>query len=336
MAAAKKKGSKPAKKAPPPKAKKAPPKKPALPAKKVVAPAKAAPPPKPAPAKAPPAKPAPAKALPAKPAAAKAAPAKPAPAPAPGPAPAKAAPPSQKGAPAKSTPGKPAVAPAKGTPAAPSPSALDAKPARKVAPSLAPAVAPVLKPLTSAAPSKTVQAPIPPPPKQGAMDQQLVSAIHYGLFAAINKTFGSFGQSVLKNASLRMLEYGYKRQWLPPKSKDPIKALNEFFQRLETMGYAERMHVSKKDDAFVCEVVNLADWDAVADLRELHYPLLPIFMNELILAFLDQYFKLIVAMEPVELVPEKRGLRIRFTTHERNETAQVHVSERPILVDFED
>lgn len=317
MAAQKKKGSaKPAKKTPPkpvPKkgavAKKAP-----VPPPRKAAPAKPAPPPKAPPAaKAPPP---PAKVAP---------PAKSAPAPKP-PAPGAKAP----GAPAK------AGGAAKTLPAPPAPAAEPKQPRRSAAPTLAPAVAPVLKPMGAAAPAKVVQAPLPPPPKQGAMDQQLVSAIHYGLFAAINKTFGSFGQSVLKNASLRVLEYGYKRQWLPPKSKDPIKALNEFFQRLETMGYAERIHVGKKDDAFVCEIVNLADWDAIADLRELHYPLLPIFMNELILAFLDQYFKLIVAMEPVELVPEKRGLRIRFTTHERNETASVHVTERPVLVDFEE
>lgn len=313
MAAQKKKGSaKPAKKTPP---------KPVLKKGAVAKKAPAPPPRKALPAKAAPPPP------PKAPAAAKAPP-----------APVKAPPPSKapaQGAKAGGAPAKPGTA-SKAPPALAAPAAEPKAAKRTAVPTLAPAAAPVLKPMGAAGPAKVAQAPLPPPPKQGAMDQQLVSAIHYGLFAAINKTFGSFGQSVLKNASLRVLEYGYKRQWLPPKSKDPIKALNEFFQRLETMGYAERIHVGKKDDAYVCEIVNLADWDAIADLRELHYPLLPIFMNELILAFLDQYFKLIVAMEPVELVPEKRGLRIRFTTHERSEAAAVHVTERPVLVDFEE
>ncbi|MHB8604026.1 MAG: hypothetical protein ACYDCK_02125, partial [Thermoplasmatota archaeon] len=175
-----------------------------------------------------------------------------------------------------------------------------------------------------------------PQVRYGAVDQQLLSMVTYGLFAAINKTFGTFGTSVVKNASLRILEYGYKRGWLPPKSKDPVKALNEFFSRLQTMGYAEKIHVSKRGEEYVCEVVGLADWDSISDLRELHYPLLPVFTAEIIAAFLDQYFKLITAVSPPELQPEKRGLTVRFTMHSKTEAALAPQQvERPLL-DIED
>ncbi|MFO1533922.1 MAG: hypothetical protein ABR562_09625, partial [Thermoplasmatota archaeon] len=73
----------------------------------------------------------------------------------------------------------------------------------------------------------------------------------------------------------------------------------------------------------------LADWTAVNDLRTAHYPLLPIFAAELITAFLDQYFKLIVAMGPVELQPDKRGLSVKFTMHSKTEPSVAAVPHKP-------
>ena len=286
---------KPAKKAPLKKTVKPAPKKAAKPAPKPV-PKKAAPPPKPVKA-APPPKPAPApKAPPAKPVK-EAAPAK---APAP---PAKAA----KPAPAAAEP-----APA---PAAPAAKAAAPKAAKKKAiPTTSLAATPMFRPLHEPPPPA---APPPPPAKPGHVDHQVLSAISYGLFAAINKSFGFAGRNVVKNAALRMLEYGYKRGWLPPKSKEPIRALNEFFGRLEAMGYAEKIHIAKRGEHYVLEVAGLADFDAVHSLREMHYPLLPVFLGEMLEAIVDQYFHLKVTVEPIEMQDAKRGFLIPFSLHER-------------------
>ena len=292
---------------------------------------------KPAPKKAkPPAKKPPAKAkakAPPPPKKAKPAPAKKA-KPAPAPKPAKAAPPAK---PAKAAPPAKAVPAAKAVTAAPAaaPAAKPA-PARKAAATAAPtetpapaaakktkkkpiptmsmAATPIIRPFGDDAPPA---APPPPPAKPGHVDHQVLSSITYGLFAAINKTFGFAGQSVVKNAALRMLEYGYKRGWLPPKSREPVRALNEFFGRLETMGYADKIHVAKHGDKHVLEVHGLADFDAVWSLREMHYPLLPVFLGAMLEAIVDQYFGLKVALDPLEMREDKRGLNISFAMHER-------------------
>ena len=182
------------------------------------------------------------------------------------------------------------------------------------------AATPVIRPIGESA---AAPAPPPPPAKPGHVDHQVLSALSYGLFAAVNKAFGFAGQSVVKNASLRMLEFGYKKGWLPPKSKEPIRALNEFFGRLETMGYAERIHVAKRGDAYVLEVHGLADFDALHELRAMHYPLLPIFLGEMLSAIVDQYFGMVVTMEPIELSEAKRGMNIPFSIHERPTAPEV-------------
>lgn len=309
--------------------KKAVPRKPAAkpkPAPKKPAPKKAAPKPapKPAPKKAPlaergsaaPRGRAASAAPPPKPAA-KPAPPKPTPPPAKKPEPvAKPAAPSKA---AKPEPAKPAAAPAP-APAAPSaaPAVAAAKaakvPKKKPIPTTSLAATPIFRPLN--APAGPL-APPPPPAKPGHADHQILSAISYGLFAAINKTFGFAGRNVVKNAALRMLEYGYKRGWLPPKSKEPVRALNEFFGRLETMGYAEKIHVAKHGDHYALEVQGLADFDAVHSLREMHYPLLPIFLGEMLEAIVDQYFQLKVTVEPLEMQDQKRGFTLPFSLHER-------------------
>ena len=285
---------------PAPKKAKAPAKKAKPPAKKP-AKAKSAPPPKKA-KPAPPAKPAKA-APPAKPAKA-APPAKPA----------KAAPPPKPAKPAKAAPAAkpaPAAEPPSAT-AAPTTTAKKAK--KKPIPTMSMAATPVIRPFGDNAPPA---APPPPPAKPGHVDHQVLSSITYGLFAAINKTFGFAGQSVVKNAALRMLEYGYKRGWLPPKSREPIRALNEFFGRLETMGYAEKIHVAKHGEKHVLEVHGLADFDAVWSLREMHYPLLPVFLGAMLEAIVDQYFGLKVALDPIDMREDKRGFHISFAMHER-------------------
>jgi hypothetical protein len=221
-------------------------------------------------------------------------------------------------APAKAVapPAPPApVAPAKKAVAAPAVPVAAKAPKKKPIPTTSLAATPIIRPLLDAAPA--TPAPPPPPAKPGHVDHQVLSAISYGLFAAVNKTFGFAGQSVVKNASLRMLEYGYKRGWLPPKSKEPIRALNEFFGRLETMGYAERIHVAKRGESYVLEVTGLADYDAVHSLKEMHYPLLPIFLGEMLQAIVDQYFHLKVTMGPLEMVDAKRGITLPFSLHER-------------------
>lgn len=179
---------------------------------------------------------------------------------------------------------------------------------------------PVIRPLGD---TGGALAPPPPPAKPGHVDHQVLSAISYGLFAAVNKAFGFAGQSVVKNASLRILEYGYKKAWLPPKSKEPVRALNEFFGRLETMGYAEKLHVAKRGDNYVLEVHGLADFDALHELRAMHYPLLPIFLGEMLSAIVDQYFHMVVTMEPLELNEQKRGMNIPFSLHERPTAPEV-------------
>lgn len=227
--------------------------------------------------------------------------------PAPAPKPAKAAPP-PKPTPAPAAP-KPAPSPA--PPAVP---AAATKGKKKPIPTTSLAATPVIRPLTS---ERVEYAPPPPPAKPGHVDHQVLSAVTYGLFAAVNKTFGFAGQSVVKNAALRMLEYGYKRAWLPPKAKEPIRALNEFFGRLETMGYAERIHIGKRGDQHVLEVVGLADFDAVHSLREMHYPLLPVFLGEMLQAIADQYFSLKVTLQPIEMQDQKRGFTVPFMLHEK-------------------
>lgn len=270
-----------------------PKRKPAPAPKKVVKPAKAKPKPAPRPAKkAPPPKP--------KKAVAPPKPAKPAPAP-------KPAPPPRPAAPAKAPPApKPAPAPVTPAPAS--------KGKKKPIPTTSLAATPVIRPLTA---ERVEHAPPPPPAKPGHVDHQVLSAVTYGLFAAVNKTFGFAGQSVVKNAALRMLEYGYKRGWLPPKAKEPIRALNEFFGRLETMGYAERIHIGKRGDQHVLEVVGLADFDAVHSLREMHYPLLPVFLGEMLQAIVDQYFSLKVTLQPIEMQDQRRGFSVPFMLHEK-------------------
>lgn len=326
MAKAKKSGAKP-------KAKK--------PAPKKAAPKKAAPKPKPVKKPVPKAAKKPAPKPVAKPAAKKpAAVAKPAPKPAPpAKAPAKAAPePKPKPQPAKKeTPVPPPVPPA----APPSPTievpakAASAKtPKKKPIPRTSLAATPVFRPIGEAAPTL---APPPPPAKPGHVDHQVLSSISYGLFAAINKTFGFAGRNVVKNAALRMLEYGYKRGWLPPKSKEPVRALNEFFGRLETMGYAEKIHVAKRGDNYALEVVGLADFDAVHSLREMHYPLLPIFLGEMLEAIVDQYFQLKVTTEPIEMQDQKRGFTLPFSLHERpTEQAPQQLTSISRSLDFEE
>lgn len=182
------------------------------------------------------------------------------------------------------------------------------------------AAAPIFRPLTEERPEL---APLPPQAKPGHVDHQMLSAIEYGLFAAVNKTFGFAGQSVVKNAALRMLEYGYKRGWLPPKSKEPVRALNEFFNRLETMGYAEKIHVGKRGEAYVLDVQGLADFEAVHELRGMHYPLLPIFLGAMLEAIVDQYFQLKVTMEPVDFQEARRGFALPFSLHERSVAPEV-------------
>ena len=191
---------------------------------------------------------------------------------------------------------------------------------KKTIPTTSLAAAPIFRPLTEDRPEL---APLPPQAKQGHVDHQMLSAIEYGLFAAVNKTFGFAGQSVVKNASLRILEYGYKRGWLPPRSKEPVRALNEFFNRLETMGYAERIHVGKRGDNYVLEVVGLADFEAVHELRGMHYPLLPVFLGAMLEAIVDQYFQLKVTMDPIEWAENKRGFNLPFSMHERTVVAEV-------------
>jgi len=191
---------------------------------------------------------------------------------------------------------------------------------KKPIPTTSLAAAPIFRPLTEDRPEL---APLPPPAKAGHVDHQMLSAIEYGLFAAVNKTFGFAGQSVVKNAALRMLEYGYKRGWLPPRSKEPVRALNEFFNRLETMGYAERIHVGKRGESHVLEVVGLADFEAVHELRGMHYPLLPVFLGAMLEAIVDQYFQLKVTMDPIEWAENKRGFSLPFSMHERTVVAEV-------------
>ncbi|GEM_PF-3717598 len=332
MATGKKSAAK-ASKSKKPAAKKAPPKKPAAkakPAAKKPAPKKAAPKPKPKPAP----KPAPPKKAAAPPA--KAAPkpvAKPAPAP-------KPSPPAKPAAKAPAPPAKPAPpAPAPAPPPAPAaPAAKAAAPAKapkkKAIPTTSLAATPIFRPLNEPAPAL---APPPPPAKPGHVDHQMMSAVSYGLFAAINKTFGFAGRNVVKNAALRMLEYGYKRGWLPPKSKEPIRALNEFYGRLEAMGYAEKIHVAKRGEHYALEVVGLADFDAVHSLREMHYPLLPIFLGEMLEAIVDQYFQLKVTVEPLEMQEQKRGFTLPFSLHERpNEQAPAPMMSYARTDDFEE
>ncbi|HET6404123.1 MAG TPA: hypothetical protein VFH78_05710 [Candidatus Thermoplasmatota archaeon] len=193
------------------------------------------------------------------------------------------------------------------------------------------AAAPIFRPLTEERPEL---APLPPPAKPGHVDHQMLSAIEYGLFAAVNKTFGFAGQSVVKNASLRILEYGYKRGWLPPKAKEPVRALNEFFNRLETMGYAERIHVAKRGENYVLEVHGLADFEAVHELRGMHYPLLPVFLGAMLEAIVDQYFSLKATMEPIEWQENKRGFNLPFSIHER--TVAPEVSRLPAMSRVDD
>lgn len=202
---------------------------------------------------------------------------------------------------------------------------------KKVVPLTSLAAAPIFRPLTEERPEL---APLPPTAKAGHVDHQMLSAIEYGLFAAVNKTFGFAGQSVVKNAALRMLEYGYKRGWLPPRSKEPVRALNEFFNRLETMGYGEKIHVGKRGDNYVLEVAGLADFEAVHELRGMHYPLLPVFLGAMLEAIVDQYFQLKVTMDPIEWQEAKRGFTLPFSMHER--TVAPEVSRLPAMSRMDD
>lgn len=202
---------------------------------------------------------------------------------------------------------------------------------KKVVPLTSLAAAPIFRPLTD---QRAELAPLPPTAKAGHVDHQILSAIEYGLFAAVNKTFGFAGQSVVKNASLRMLEYGYKRGWLPPKSKEPVRALNEFFNRLETMGYAEKIHVGKRGEGFTLEVVGLADFEAVHELRGMHYPLLPVFLGAMLEAIVDQYFSLKVTMDPIEWQENKRGFTLPLSMHER--AVMPEVSRLPAMSRMDD
>jgi hypothetical protein len=192
--------------------------------------------------------------------------------------------------------------------------------AKRKIPTTSLAATPIIRPLGDAA---VALAPPPPPAKPGHADHQILAALSYGMFAAVNKSFGFAGQSVVKNAALRMLEYGYKRGWLPPKSKEPVRALNEFFGRLETMGYAEKIHVAKRGEQYALEVQGLADYDAVHELRTMHYPLLPIFVGEMLQAIVDQYFRLRVTMSPIEWQEQKRGFTLPFSMHEPTTTPEI-------------
>ncbi|HVL49056.1 MAG TPA: hypothetical protein VM889_10905, partial [Candidatus Thermoplasmatota archaeon] len=162
------------------------------------------------------------------------------------------------------------------------------------------------------------------------------NAVLYGVFAAVNKSFGSYGSSVVKNASLRILEYAVKCGWsVPPKSKDPLKALREFFDHFAALGYAESVTFTRKGEDVVCEVKGLRQWNSVAELRDLHYPTLPIFLVELVTAFLDQFFKMTVAAEPLQVDEEKRSLSFKFSYRSKFESvAPLAIPEsRPLELD---
>jgi hypothetical protein len=166
----------------------------------------------------------------------------------------------------------------------------------------------------------------------------LLSATTYGLFAAINKSFGFHGQALMKHASLRILEFGQKRGWLPTKAREPLKGLQEFFTRLSSMGYAERVAVKPgagPNDGIV-EVYGLADWDAVLEIRHLGYPLVPILTADLIAAFMDTQFKMATALQPTQLEPEKRGLSVKFSFVPKEALLGERVAETPKLEIEED
>ncbi|MHB8586509.1 MAG: hypothetical protein ACYDDF_11845 [Thermoplasmatota archaeon] len=191
-------------------------------------------------------------------------------------------------------------------------------------------------PSTIMQPPKIVEvAPLPPPAyapvasvAEGVHPAYL-SALTYGLFAAINKSFGFHGQALMKHASLRILEFGQKRGWLPTKAREPLKGLQEFFNRLCSMGYAERVAVRGQGNEGVLEVTGLADWDAVLEIRHLGYPLVPILTGEIVVAFLDTQFRMATALQPTQLEPERRGLTVKFSFVPKESLIAERVAETP-------
>lgn len=185
-------------------------------------------------------------------------------------------------------------------------------------------------------------APMPPPSHAPVasvtegVHPAMVSAVTYGLFAAINKSFGFHGQSVMKHASLRILEFGQKRGWLPTKSREPIKALQEFFNRLVQMGYAEKVAVKGQGNEAAVEVTGLSDWDAVLEIRHLGYPLVPVLTPELVANFLDTQFKMATALQPLLLEPERRGVTVKFSFVPKESLTIERVPEAPKLAIEED
>ena len=205
-------------------------------------------------------------------------------------------------------------------PAEPEVPALPVKKKRKAIPTKTAAATPIIRPVGD---DRGVTAEPPAPRKVGHVDNQMLSAITYGIFAAVNKAFGFAGQSVVKNAALRMLEFGYKHGWLPPKARDPVKALNEFFTRFQDMGYAEHIKVGKRGDGHVLVAHDVADFEAVHTLRGLHYPLLPIYFGAIVEAIVDQYFGQKITSEPVAILDDKRGFEFVFSIHDKPDTADV-------------
>lgn len=308
MAQKAKPGLRPAKKATPPARPKVPAARPKLlkptPAKPAKAPSKPTPPPRPPPAKAP---------------APKAAPPKPAPTPPPAPPAAKPAP----AAPTKAPAAKPAAPPA---PAAVAPAAPPKPAAPPAAPKAAAPPAPAAKPAAPPVPRefRTV------PTSRGevvARDPDLQSALTFGVFAAINRTFGAYGKSLLKHASERFLEYEQKRGHLPPTSKDPVAGLEAFFDRLVAQGYAKRVSFTTTGPTVQCIVEGIPEWDAIEALRQLSYPLLPVFPGEVIATFLTKYYGETVAVESTELVADKRGIAVKFTHRARQDDTTAAIPE---------
>lgn len=259
-------------------------------------------------------------------------PAKPAPRPAPKPV-SKAAPkPTPKPAPVK-VPAKVEAKPP--PPQKPAPTPI----VRPMAPVIKPGGKEKKLPATVTQPPKTLEAaPLPPPSHAPVasvtegVHPAMVSAVTYGLFAAINKSFGFHGQSVMKHAALRILEFGQKRGWLPTKSREPIKGLQEFLNRLVQMGYAEKVSVKGVGNEATVEVTGLADWDAVLEIRHLGYPLVPVLTPELVATFLDTQFKMATALQPLLLEPERRGVTVKFNFVPKESLVLERVQEAPKLV----
>ncbi|HWG90613.1 MAG TPA: hypothetical protein VNZ52_07155, partial [Candidatus Thermoplasmatota archaeon] len=158
-------------------------------------------------------------------------------------------------------------------------------------------------------------------------EPDLHSALSFAIFAAINRSFGAYGKSLLKHASERFLEYETKRGILPPRAANAMEGLNQFFQQLVNAGYARRVRFEGEAPTGVCHVEGVAEWDAVEALRQLSYPLLPAFPAEIIQSFLSKYYNEIVVIEGTDITPETRGLVVRFTHRPRAEETQAPIPE---------